>query len=306
MRSLASSTAESDQRPGSPAESRLGLDPGRRRPGPVRDGRGVDPGRGAKLGRPLGSDPSAPRRGHRGVRRGSSRVPSSAGRSCRQLLPPRASWLLGLAALERPRPEPAQPHRLATRMHRAAFFALAAAGMLMVRSSVRPGQADTARARAARRRSARAPCRSRCTPTRSIAVVAALALVAVVVWNPASARVAIALSLAVFLVALSATVALGWGYKKKLSRSHRASCGASRRLSERRLELWHDAVVADASSPADRCRARAVPARKPGRQERPRRSWAHHAFLQQGAEQGIPGMVLLVLLFVWGFVRLGG
>jgi peptidoglycan/xylan/chitin deacetylase (PgdA/CDA1 family) len=32
--------------------------------------------------------------------------------------------------------------------------------------------------------------------------------------------------------------------------------------------------------------------------------WAHHEFLQQGAEGGVPALVLLGLLFAWGFARL--
>jgi O-antigen ligase/peptidoglycan/xylan/chitin deacetylase (PgdA/CDA1 family) len=32
--------------------------------------------------------------------------------------------------------------------------------------------------------------------------------------------------------------------------------------------------------------------------------WAHNDFLQQGAETGLPGLLLLVLVFLWGFARL--
>ncbi|MGH2595282.1 MAG: hypothetical protein ACRDH7_04885, partial [Actinomycetota bacterium] len=33
--------------------------------------------------------------------------------------------------------------------------------------------------------------------------------------------------------------------------------------------------------------------------------WAHNEFLQQGVELGWTGVALVVLLFLWGFVRLG-
>jgi O-antigen ligase len=33
-------------------------------------------------------------------------------------------------------------------------------------------------------------------------------------------------------------------------------------------------------------------------------AWAHNGFLQQGAEGGVPALVLAVSIFVWGFVRL--
>jgi O-antigen ligase len=42
----------------------------------------------------------------------------------------------------------------------------------------------------------------------------------------------------------------------------------------------------------------------PTAQSDPDEPWAHNDFLQQGAEAGIPGLVLLTLLFAWGFVRL--
>jgi O-antigen ligase len=34
------------------------------------------------------------------------------------------------------------------------------------------------------------------------------------------------------------------------------------------------------------------------------RQWAHHGFLQQGAETGAIGLALLAGLFLWGFARL--
>jgi len=34
--------------------------------------------------------------------------------------------------------------------------------------------------------------------------------------------------------------------------------------------------------------------------------WAHHEYLQQGAEQGLPGLLLLVALVAWGFAALDG
>lgn len=75
-------------------------------------------------------------------------------------------------------------------------------------------------------------------------------------------------------------------------------------LTERRLTLWEEAF--------DLMSAEPLYGVGPGRfQEESETAlsdidalWAHNAFLQQGAEGGVPGLVLLTGIFVWGFVRL--
>lgn len=79
-----------------------------------------------------------------------------------------------------------------------------------------------------------------------------------------------------------------------------------RALTTDRLVLWHEAEHMMAQHPL-----RGVgPARFDevstlARQDPSNRLfWAHNDFLQEGAELGIPGFVLLVGLFVWGFIAL--
>ena len=75
-------------------------------------------------------------------------------------------------------------------------------------------------------------------------------------------------------------------------------------LDARRISLWGDAVRMIETSPVtgvgpgvfDDLRTTAL-----GDEDA---RWAHHDFLQQGAETGLPGMVLLVTAFGWAFVRL--
>jgi peptidoglycan/xylan/chitin deacetylase (PgdA/CDA1 family) len=75
-------------------------------------------------------------------------------------------------------------------------------------------------------------------------------------------------------------------------------------LDARRISLWQDAVVMVESSP--------ITGVGPGRFDDLRNTapedddarWAHNDFLQQGAETGILGMVLLVAGFGWAFARL--
>jgi O-antigen ligase len=78
---------------------------------------------------------------------------------------------------------------------------------------------------------------------------------------------------------------------------------AARSLSERRLVLWHEAVVIMRDHPlwgVGPGRFQSVsPTARSDRDSR----WAHNEFLQTGAETGIPGLVGLVGVFAWAFAR---
>jgi O-antigen ligase len=75
-------------------------------------------------------------------------------------------------------------------------------------------------------------------------------------------------------------------------------------VTARRISFWHDAVTLLARHP--------LTGIGPGRfadesatvRRDPDEPWAHNEFLQAGAEQGVIGMALLILLFGWGFIRL--
>jgi O-antigen ligase len=76
-------------------------------------------------------------------------------------------------------------------------------------------------------------------------------------------------------------------------------------LSGRRTDLWHDALVLMSDHPAFGVGPGRFAEESPtARSDRDAR-WAHNGFLQMGAETGIPGLLLLAALFVWGFARLG-
>ncbi len=77
------------------------------------------------------------------------------------------------------------------------------------------------------------------------------------------------------------------------------------RLSTRRLTLWHESLRLIGEHPligVGPGRFRMV---SPTARSDPDAAWAHHEFLQQGVETGIPGLVLAVALVTWGFVALG-
>jgi O-antigen ligase len=110
-------------------------------------------------------------------------------------------------------------------------------------------------------------------------------------------RGAVAASAAAFVVVLLGTVVLGLTYEGQATRLSSA-------LTERRLELWHDALVIVGEHPvAGAGFSRFEELSPTARSDRDAR-WAHNEFLQVGAETGIPGLVLVVSLFVWGFARL--
>jgi peptidoglycan/xylan/chitin deacetylase (PgdA/CDA1 family) len=108
-------------------------------------------------------------------------------------------------------------------------------------------------------------------------------------------RAFISLCAIVVLVAALGTTALGaWGDPASLGET----------LDGRRVRLWTEA--------ASLMEEHALFGVGPGRfaAESPTGGsdldarWAHHGFLHQGAETGIPGYVLLLLLFLWALLRI--
>jgi O-antigen ligase len=75
-------------------------------------------------------------------------------------------------------------------------------------------------------------------------------------------------------------------------------------VTERRVAYWYEALVLTKDHPGTGVgpgRFREESALSVVEEDEP---WAHHEFLQQGAETGLPGLVLLLLLFGWAFLRL--
>ncbi len=112
---------------------------------------------------------------------------------------------------------------------------------------------------------------------------------------PTWPRAAIAASALVFVAVLATTIALGATYREERE--------AVRVVPEDRVALWHAALQILSERPAGVGPGRFddVPPRfLPEGDVR----WAEHDVLQQGAELGWPGLILTVLLFLWGFARL--
>ncbi len=134
------------------------------------------------------------------------------------------------------------------------------------------------------------------------ALVVTLGAAALIVGRWGGVRVYVIVVGGAFLATLLVTAVVGATYSPEdpgpLGGVIEGSVG------ERRALLWRDAV--------DIVREHPVVGAGPGSFRELSRTaiddrdavWAHHGFLQVGAETGVPGFVLLVALFVWGFARL--
>lgn len=133
--------------------------------------------------------------------------------------------------------------------------------------------------------------------TGSMAAIVLLALptLALVVF-PHRSRLAIGIQAALFVLAVASTLVLAL-----LPPRSNVLVGL---LTERRLTLWQDAFVIMRADPLTGVGPGRFAAVSPTARADPDARWAHHGFLQQGAETGILGFALLVLLFLWGFARL--
>jgi O-antigen ligase len=107
-----------------------------------------------------------------------------------------------------------------------------------------------------------------------------------------------------FIAVLTATIVLGSNYTSA-DRSGAVDRLVDSTLSERRAALWHEALVIMGEHPIAGVGVGGFQVFSPTARSDPDARWAHNSFLQQGAETGVVGFVLLVLLFVWGFARLG-
>jgi O-antigen ligase len=101
------------------------------------------------------------------------------------------------------------------------------------------------------------------------------------------------------LAAIGGTILVGAGGPRSA-----AGALAGDVLDERRVVLWSDAIHLMVNHPLvgvgpDRFQTESPTARSDYDAR-----WAHNGFLQQGAETGVVGFGLLVLLFLWGFARL--
>jgi peptidoglycan/xylan/chitin deacetylase (PgdA/CDA1 family)/O-antigen ligase len=75
-------------------------------------------------------------------------------------------------------------------------------------------------------------------------------------------------------------------------------------VEERRVDLWRDGLDLMLENPVTGVGPGRFAEESATAQTDRDARWAHHGFLQEGAETGVVGLALLVLLFVWGFWRL--
>lgn len=138
----------------------------------------------------------------------------------------------------------------------------------------------------------------------SATLLLALPIIALSTHALIGARVAIAVCAALFGLAFVATAVLGATYSPG-DRSGLVDRIVDSGLDERRVALWHEALLMLRERPVTGVGVGGFQALSPtARSDRDAR-WAHNSFLQQGAETGIVGLALLFLLFVWGFASLG-
>ena len=137
----------------------------------------------------------------------------------------------------------------------------------------------------------------------SAALLLGLPLVGLLVLIRAGARVAVAACAGLLVVALIATIVLASTYVPG-DRSGSLDRIVDASIDERRVALWHESLAMMIEHPVTGVGVGGFQVVSPtARSDRDAR-WAHNSFLQQGAETGVIGLILLVLLFLWGFAWL--
>ena len=117
------------------------------------------------------------------------------------------------------------------------------------------------------------------------------------------ARSAVIVSGIATLAVLSLTVWLGASYERGRPPTGLAASIVDIGITERRIALWHDALVITSATPTGighGAFGRTSPTALGDRDA----IFAHHEFLETSAELGVAAAVLMVLLIAWGFVRL--
>jgi O-antigen ligase len=134
--------------------------------------------------------------------------------------------------------------------------------------------------------------------TGALAVVALIGVTVLASFGSGGVRAAIVASGLCLAVALLATAWLGAAYRSELA-TRIAGLG----LTQRRLDLWHDAdeiMIREPWGVGPGGFASASPTASGDRDAQQ----AHQEFLERGAELGWLGLGLMIALFAWGFLRL--
>lgn len=135
----------------------------------------------------------------------------------------------------------------------------------------------------------------------SLAAIAVAAAV-IVLWR-APVRTAVLIAAGAAAAALLVTIAVGGAYRSP--RHHSDAVGAvAQTLSSRRAALWHDALALTRDDPIRGVGPGRFEVASPTASSDRDTRWAHSLFLQQAAETGLVGVLLLVGLVTLVFAQL--
>jgi O-antigen ligase len=133
--------------------------------------------------------------------------------------------------------------------------------------------------------------------------VLTLPILTLVIFRAKGARLAIVGCAALFILALLVTTTLGVSYRNS-ERSGLTGLLVRNTVSERRLELWSDAIHLMMSHPTTGVGPGRFQAVSRVARSDPDARWAHNELLQMGAETGVVGLLLTLTLLLWLFVRI--
>lgn len=137
----------------------------------------------------------------------------------------------------------------------------------------------------------------------AIAALVVIVVVALALVTRRTRALALAVPVAVAAVAL-ASIALGAAHRQGAETQPSLVHQAERALSERRVALWHDALVLTADHPVVGVGPGRFAEESPVARSDTDTAWAHSGWLQQSAEQGLVGLLLLGGLVVWAWLPL--
>lgn len=133
-------------------------------------------------------------------------------------------------------------------------------------------------------------------------LVLAIVLASGVGWALRWPRRWIAVAAILLLVTLATTIGLGLSGSGKPGSITARVVDAS--LTQARVDLWHDALDIVSDHPTMGVGWGGFATTSPIARSDDDRRYAHNEFLQVAAESGIPGALLVVLVFAWGFARI--
>jgi O-antigen ligase len=139
--------------------------------------------------------------------------------------------------------------------------------------------------------------------TATASVLVCLLPLALFVRTQRAVRIAVCGAAAAMLITLSAAVILGATYQPG-ERTGAIDRVVDATLSERRPELWHDALVMLAAQPLTGVGPNRFPEESPTAKKDRDTRWPHNEALHFAAEAGLPGFLLLLGIFAWGLARL--